>query len=470
MNCPTATRRTSLPGRAALLALVIGICLYGGICASAADPLRIATMPLNPPQLVPDLAAAYVEKTGQPVAVTCCRGFDELAAGLAAGRFDAVVGTCVGSGAAAVDRGLVIPETKKAVYYHRLAVLLPPANPRHIMSAEELDRPGLRIGLFDIHTKGPLVEKAKARALVISKDQELLLDLLEEGRLDAVLSWDCFGRVRPDLVAIRVPQRLAGDAAVMAAPAFVASNSDRRVEAEAFLDFCADSEEALGIMLGHGLMLSDGSGEQYCGPDHKFMPVYRYLAQQIAQDYADGRANCLDIGCGEGQMTVELAQITDLEVTGLDIEPEVLELAERYAKECGMDDSRLHWTCADVHTLPYPENSFDLVVSRGSVPFWRDHVQAMKEILRVLRPGGIAFIGGGAGRLCPPEVWEQVRPGGGTGKEVGEVFHFPFPLGNLDALMTRVGAADYRVLTDGGSWLEFRKSPEAFALSRGGRE
>jgi hypothetical protein len=55
-------------------------------------------------------------------------------------------------------------------------------------------------------------------------------------------------------------------------------------------------------------------------------------------------------------------------------------------------------------------------------------------------------------------MWEQLGPGGGTGKDVAEVFHFPFPLGNLDALMTRVGVADYRVLTEGGRWLEFRKA------------
>ena len=206
-------------------------------------------------------------------------------------------------------------------------------------------------------------------------------------------------------------------------------------------------------------MLWDGSDEQYQGGEHRFMPVYRYLARQIALDYASGRRDCLDLGCGEGQMTVELAQVTDLEVTGLDVEPEVLELARRYAQECEIDDSRIHWVCADAHSLPYPDNSFDLVVSRGSMPFWRDHAQAMREILRVLRPGGLAFIGGGCGRLCPPEVWESVRPGGGTDKEVGEVFHFPFPISNLDALMVRVGVSDYRVLTEGGDWLEFRKPP-----------
>ncbi|UCC67514.1 MAG: methyltransferase domain-containing protein [Armatimonadota bacterium] len=437
--------------------LLLGTLFCGVLSGGATEPLQVATMPLNPPRLVAELAAGYVEETGRRVVVTSCGGFDELASGLAAGRFEAVVGTCVGSAAAVVERGLVIPETKRTIYYHRLAILLPADNPRQIMCAEDLDRPGLRIGVFDIHTKGPLVEKLKGRATVVSQDQQLLSDLLEQGRLDALLSWDCFGAVRGDLVTIRLPRRVAGEGAAMAAPCFVARGAKHRAEAEDFLDFCASSDEARRIKLRHGLMLSGGTEEQYRGAGHRYMPVYRYLARQIVLDYAGGRNTCLDLGCGEGQITVELAQMTDLEVTGLDIEPEVLELGQRYAQECEIDDFRIHWVCADVHSLPYRDNSFDLVVSRGSMPFWRDHVQAVREILRVLRPGGLAFIGGGAGRLCPQEVWEEVRPGGGTDKEVGEVFHFPFPMGNFDALMTLVGVTDYRVITEGGRWLEFRK-------------
>jgi len=450
------------------VAALLGILVCGGIGGWAADPLRVATMPLNPPGLVRELAAAYVEKSGEPVSVTLCGGFDELASGLGASRFDAVVGTCVGSAAAVVERGLVIPETKRIIYYHRLAVMLPPGNPREIMCAEDLERPGIRIGVFDIHTKGPLVEKLKGSATVVSKDQQLLLDLLEQGRIDAVLSWDCFGAVGEGPVTIRLPRRVAVDGAVMAAPAFVASRTARKAEAQALLEFCANSDEAHDIMLRHGLMLWDGSDEEYHGARHKFMPIYRYLAEQIVLDYAAGRGNCLDLGCGEGQMTVEIARLSDLDVTGLDIEPEALELAQRYAGRSGVDDSRVHWVCADVHSLPYPDNSFDLIVSRGSMPFWREQVQAVNEIMRVLRPGGVAFIGGGCGRLCPRDEWERVRPGAGTGKAVSEVFHFPFPMGNFDALMTHVGVSDYRVITQGGEWLEFGKSPAEGNATIGG--
>ena len=158
-------------------------------------------------------------------------------------------------------------------------------------------------------------------------------------------------------------------------------------------------------------------------------------------------------------MTVEVQKATGLEVTGLDIEPEALELAGQYAKECGIPDSRIHWACADVHSLPFPDNSFDLVVSRGSIPFWRDHRLAAREIMRVLRPGGVALVGGGSGRLMPKEEWEKIRPGAGTDKPIEQIFHFPFPMSDLAVAMTRAGIADYRLMTEGGTWVEFHKPP-----------
>lgn len=448
-------------GTAAAVVLLVALTVRG--LGFAADPLQVATMPLNPTRAIREVAAAYVENTGQPVVVTACRSFDEMASGLRAGQFDVVLGTCTNSGAALVERALVSPDTRRTLYYHRMTILLPPGNPAGILSAADLDRAGLRIGLFDIHMHGPLVDRVRPEAAVVSRDQRLLLDMVAQGDLDAALTWDCFGPVRPDLVTMRLPRRAAGEEAAMPAPCFVGANTERVIDANLFLDFCTNSPDARNVLLSHALILWDGGDERYKGADHKFMPVYRYLAQQIVKDYAGGRADCLDLGCGEGQMTVEIARLSDLEVTGLDIEPEVLELARRYAEECGVDESRMHWVCADVHALPYPDDSFDLVVSRGSMPFWRDQETAVRETWRVLRPGGVAFLGGGCGRLCPPEVWEAVRPGGDVGKEVGEIFHFPFPMGNLHALMTRAGISDYQVMTEGGQWVEFHK-PEATVM------
>ena len=58
--------------------------------------------------------------------------------------------------------------------------------------------------------------------------------------------------------------------------------------------------------------------------------------------------------------------------------------------------------------IPFPDNSVDLVVSRGSIFFWDDPAKGLKEVYRVLRPGCKAMIGGGAGSGYPRWAAEEL--------------------------------------------------------------
>jgi ubiquinone/menaquinone biosynthesis C-methylase UbiE len=178
------------------------------------------------------------------------------------------------------------------------------------------------------------------------------------------------------------------------------------------------------------------------------------VAKTVAADYAKGASNCLDLGCGPGELTVEVAKVTGLETTGLDIEPEAIALAERYAAQQNLA-SHMHWVAADVHALPFADNSFDVIMSRGSIFFWRDQAMALREIMRVLKPGGWAFLGGGSGRFLSQEEAQRVGPP--RPESAARMFNFPNPLDNVPVLMVRAGISDYRHITEGGSWIEFRK-------------
>jgi ubiquinone/menaquinone biosynthesis C-methylase UbiE len=74
----------------------------------------------------------------------------------------------------------------------------------------------------------------------------------------------------------------------------------------------------------------------------------------------------------------------------------MMQLAMDYAKEESLI-LRSDFLVGDIHDLKLQENSIDLVISRGSSPFWVDWKQAYSEILRVLKVGGKAYIGGGFG-------------------------------------------------------------------------
>ena len=60
----------------------------------------------------------------------------------------------------------------------------------------------------------------------------------------------------------------------------------------------------------------------------------------------------------------------------------------------------------DAESMPFEDNFADLIVSRGSMFFWNDQTKVFKEIYRVLKPNGMAYIGCGFGTA---ELFEEVK-------------------------------------------------------------
>jgi ubiquinone/menaquinone biosynthesis C-methylase UbiE len=127
-----------------------------------------------------------------------------------------------------------------------------------------------------------------------------------------------------------------------------------------------------------------------------FAPVYPVIAEQILARCGIARGRCLDVGSGPGSLGIALAQASDLSVTLLDASPDMLAVAGENVREAGLS-GRLSLLAGDVHDIPLPPGSVDLVVSRGSVFFWEDLARAFFEIHRVLAPGGKTYVGGGFG-------------------------------------------------------------------------
>ncbi|WIV13411.1 class I SAM-dependent methyltransferase [Proteiniborus sp. MB09-C3] len=105
----------------------------------------------------------------------------------------------------------------------------------------------------------------------------------------------------------------------------------------------------------------------------------------------------LDIGSGPGGLSLAfLRKIPLKEISLLDLREDGLEKAkERIHKE--HPNTQVHIIKADIHEIPLKESSYDLIISRGSIRFWENQEEALKEIRRILKPDGIAYIGGGRG-------------------------------------------------------------------------
>jgi ubiquinone/menaquinone biosynthesis C-methylase UbiE len=90
----------------------------------------------------------------------------------------------------------------------------------------------------------------------------------------------------------------------------------------------------------------------------------------------------LDIGSGPGSLAIALAEITSLNIVALDVSYDMADIARTSFADKQLS-RRIVPIVADVHEMPYPDNSFDLIVSRGSIFFWNDRSRAFKEIYRV---------------------------------------------------------------------------------------
>lgn len=147
-------------------------------------------------------------------------------------------------------------------------------------------------------------------------------------------------------------------------------------------------------------MLSEGYSQ--------LLPVYPLIAQQILDDYHITSGICIDIGTGPGYLGIELAKITSLEMYFLDINVETLNKAKNNVSGCGLENI-VHFVKADVSHIPFKDDFADLIISRGSLWFWEDQVKGLQETYRILKPGGVAFIGGGLGRYTPLSMRQRLK-------------------------------------------------------------
>ncbi len=98
----------------------------------------------------------------------------------------------------------------------------------------------------------------------------------------------------------------------------------------------------------------------------------------------------LDIATGTGEPAITLARRVGPSghVTALDVSSELLGIAKKRARDRGLVN--FSTVEADAHSLPFPENRFDLATSRFGVMFFRDPEKALRELNRVLRRGSRA--------------------------------------------------------------------------------
>jgi SAM-dependent methyltransferase len=150
-------------------------------------------------------------------------------------------------------------------------------------------------------------------------------------------------------------------------------------------------------------------------------------------------ARVLDAGCGSGQWAIALAE-RGARVTAIDLSPEMIRLARDHASARGQD---IEWRTADATRLADPPAVFDAIHARVLLHLVPDVPAALRELRRVLRPGG-RLLASVPGALSPiyRASWMRHLPSGDPGNN----YLLPWELENL---LLEYG---WRVIDGWGEW------------------
>ncbi|MHA2298891.1 MAG: class I SAM-dependent methyltransferase [Candidatus Hodarchaeales archaeon] len=126
-------------------------------------------------------------------------------------------------------------------------------------------------------------------------------------------------------------------------------------------------------------------------PHYHYYRTTDLLVIQLLRE--TGAKQALELGCGTAGCSIytlqNLSGIDDLHITGIDISPRMIDIGQLKVSQAGLAD-RITLHVGDVTTLPYPDESFDMVFSRGVVMSYVDQPERLlREAQRVLRVNGV---------------------------------------------------------------------------------
>ncbi len=191
------------------------------------------------------------------------------------------------------------------------------------------------------------------------------------------------------------------------------------------------------------------------GIKENFMPAIVSTAKQIIEDYGVLEGVCVDVGCGPAIFAIELCKHSRLKIYALEKEKAIYEVACMNIEKEQLTD-RIIPVLGDAHHLPFDDEFADFIISRGSYHCWKDKTQVFKEIYRVLKKGGIGFVGGGFGRYVSEEELKRMTSLRDRSlKEDAKAYKSP---DKLREVVSKANISNFRIIYDkSGLWAEIRK-------------
>jgi ubiquinone/menaquinone biosynthesis C-methylase UbiE len=137
-----------------------------------------------------------------------------------------------------------------------------------------------------------------------------------------------------------------------------------------------------------GMGMEGSIARWYDRNTRKSLEEFRREAERLKAFLPDG-GDVLEVAPGPGFLAIEMARDSRIRVTGLDISKTFVELARKNAAEEGV---RVDFKLGNASAMPFADKSFDLLICRAAFKNFSEPERALKEMRRVLRPGGTGVI------------------------------------------------------------------------------
>jgi len=151
----------------------------------------------------------------------------------------------------------------------------------------------------------------------------------------------------------------------------------------------------------------------------KDLSEIRATARRIA-DRLEAGSRVLEVASGPGYLATELARLGRCSVAGLDISRSFVRIATENASRAGVAVEFVH---GNASAMPFPGEAFDFLICRAAFKNFVQPLDALREMHRVLRPGGRALIIDMRSDVSDAAIDEEVEK---------------MNLGRIDSLLTRV--------------------------------
>ena len=152
----------------------------------------------------------------------------------------------------------------------------------------------------------------------------------------------------------------------------------------------------------------------------------------------------LDVGCGIGAGPAYIAKTFGCRVVGVDLSDRMIGWARRRARQERVEDL-VELRTADVLALPFPDGRFDVVVCESVLAFVADKTRAIRECVRVTKPGGHVGLNEGLWlKEPPPEMAGRVKDAIGPSVPAEQTWRSLWAASGLQDRVVRIKHVDPR--------------------------